>query len=161
MMWVIRAGKDSLFYEKYLDNGKVYIPWDGYQLDLSKFTIKPEYRKIVEKEKRTTNRTTVSNWAGQLFIFVHEIKIGDIILIPSKRSRSYCVGKITGGYVYDEYEPDSLYHAREFKLLLKEIPRELFSQEVIYSLGAFRTIFKATHEDEILRTIKKWKEKKG
>ena len=161
MMWVTRAGQNSIYFEKFLENSRIYIPWDGYRLDLSKMTIRPEYRKVVEEEKGTDNRTTVSNWAGQLFTFVHEVKIGDMILIPSKGSRSYCVAKITGDYEYNESEPDGLYHSREFKLLMKGIPRDIFSQEIIYSLGAFRTIFKANHEEEIVRMIKKWRESKG
>ena len=161
MMWVTRAGQNSVYYEKYLMNSRVYIPWDGYKLDLSKIAVRSEYRKVVEAEKGTVNRTSVSNWAGQLFTFVHEIKIGDTILIPSRGSRTYCVGKITGDYEYNESEPDGLFHSREFKLLVKDVPRIIFSQEIVYSLGAFRTIFKAKHEDEIIRTIKEWKEKKG
>lgn len=160
MMWVIRAGQNSVYYEKFLKNSKVYIPWDGYPLDLSVLVSRPDYRKVVEEEKGTVNRTSVSNWAGQLFTFVHEIKVGDAILIPSKGSRSYCVGKITSDYEYNEFEPDGLFHSREYKLLMQNVPREIFPQEIIYSLGAFRTIFRANHEEEIVRIIKKWKEKK-
>ena len=35
MMWVIRAGQNSGFYDKYLRTSRVYIPWDGYKYDLS------------------------------------------------------------------------------------------------------------------------------
>ena len=159
MMWVVRAGQNSVYYEKFLDNSKVYIPWDGYRLNLSNLTARPEYRIVVEEEKGPVSRTSVSNWAGQLFTFVHEFKVGDTILIPSKGSRAYCIGKISGDYEYNESEPDGLFHSRKIKLLMKGIPRDIFSQEIIYSLGAYRTIFKAKHEEEIIRIIKKWKEK--
>ena len=157
-MWVVRAGQKSGFYDKYLKASRVYIPWDGYKFDLSSVKERADFRAIVEKEKGTDNCTSVSNWAGQLYTFTQEIQENDYVLIPSRGSRSYCLAKITGEYSFDGKEPDKLYHSRPIEILLKDIPRDIFSQSVIYSLGAFRTIFKAKHEDEIMNTINKWKE---
>lgn len=67
MMWVIRAGQNSGFYDKYLRTSRVYIPWDGYKFDLSSIKERADFRAVVEKEKKMDNRTSVSNWAGQLF----------------------------------------------------------------------------------------------
>ena len=161
MMWVIRAGQNSLYFDKFIENNKVYIPWNGYHMNLSAFPTRTELRTLVEKEKGTVSRTSVSNWAGQLFCFVNEIKKKDLVLIPSKGSRTYCVARISGDYMYDESNSDGLYHSRDISILLTGVPREIFSQEIIYSLGAFRTIFKAHHEEEIIRRIKSWKEKHG
>ena len=158
MMWIIRAGQDSLYFEKYLENSKVYIPWDGYKMDLSKIETRADFRTVVEKEKETDNQTSVSNWAGQLFTFTQEMTIGDYVLIPSKGSRTYSLAEITGGYHFDKNEKDKLYHSRTIEIIETGIPRDIFSQSVIYSLGAFRTIFKAKHEEEILDSIKKWRE---
>ena len=158
MMWVIRAVQNALHYDKYIQNSKVYIPWDGYKLDLSEIKSRSDFRTVVEKEKGTDNRTSVSNWAGQLYTFTQEIENGDFVLIPSKGSHTYCLAKITGDYRFDKNQKDKLYHSRDIEILQKDIPRSVFSQSVIYSLGAFRTIFKAKHEDEIVKTIDKWKE---
>ena len=158
MMWVIRAGQDSLYYDKYLETSKVYIPWDGYKMDFSNIKTRSDFRPVVEKEKGTDNRTSVSNWAGQLYNFTQEIERGDYVLIPSRGSHTYCLAKITGDYFFNASDKDELYHSRSIEVIGKDIPREIFSQTVIYSLGAFRTIFKAKHEDEIKKTIKKWRE---
>lgn len=157
MMWVIRAGQNALYYDKYIQNSKVYIPWDGYKLDLSEIKSRSDFRTVVEKEKGTDNRTSVSNWAGQLYTFTQEIDEGDLVLIPSKGSHTYCLAKIVGNYRFDKNEKDKLYHCRNIEILERDIPRDIFSQSVIYSLGAFRTIFKAKHEDEIMKTLNKWK----
>lgn len=161
MMWIMRAGQNSVYYDKFLDESKVFLPWSGFKQDLSIFTSRPEFRALVEKEKGEVHRTSVSNWAGQLYSFVIEAKNDDLVLIPSKGSHTYCLAKLTGNYAYNENEPEKLYHSRDIKVILKGIPKDIFSQEIIYSLGAFRTIFKAKHEEEIIRTIKKWKERKG
>ena len=158
MMWVIRAGQNALHYDKYIQNSKVYIPWDGYKIDLSEIKTRAEFKTVVEKEKGTNNRTSVSNWAGQLYTFTQGIEKGDLILIPSKGSHTFCLAKIKGDYSFDENEKDKLYHCRDIEILKKDIPKNIFSQSVIYSLGAFRTIFKAKRESEILKTINEWKE---
>ncbi len=51
MMWVIRAGQNALYYDKFIQNSKVYIPWDGYKLDLSEIKSRSDFRTVVEKEK--------------------------------------------------------------------------------------------------------------
>lgn len=45
-----------------------------------------------------------------------------------------------------------------YELITSATPKKTMSQELIYSLGAYRTIFKVKREDEVLRTIDKWKE---
>lgn len=157
MMWVIRAGQNSLYYNKYIDPSKVYIPWDGYRTNLSSIESRTNFRNFVEMEKGIDNRTSVSNWAGQLYSFTQEIKIGDYALIPSKGGHTHCLAQI-GEYCFDRNEKDKLYHSRDIKINEINIPKEIFSQSIIYSLGAFRTIFKAKHEAEIIKVIDKWKE---
>lgn len=158
MMWVIRAGQDSLHYDKYLETSKVYIPWDGYKLNLSNIKTRADFRTVVEKEKETDNRTSVSNWAGQLYSFTQEMEQGDNVLIPSKGSHSYCLAKIVGDYCFDPNDENKLYHSRSIEIIEKDIPKVIFAQSIIYSLGAFRTLFKVRYENEIMETINKWKE---
>ena len=158
MMWVIRAGRDSVYYKEFLDNQRVYLSWEDFKYDLSKIAGMPGYRSLVEQEKGSVNRSSISNWAGQLNAFVKVIAEGDYVLIPSQGSKSYCVAKIIGAYEFDEANKYGLYHSRKIRALIKGIPRNIFSQEVVYSLGAYRTIFIAHHEEEIIRSIKKWKE---
>ena len=158
MMWVIRAGQKSIYYDKYLKESKVYIPWDGYRMNLGSIMKREDYRSIVEKEKGVNNRTSVSNWAGQLYSFAKEMKKGDYVLIPSKGSRLYCLATIVGDYCFDKDEKDKLYHSHDIKVLENDVPREVFSQAIVYSLGTFRTIFKVKQEEEIMQAISKWKE---
>ena len=69
-MWVFRVGKNETLYTKAIEYSKAFLPWDGYHEDLSNYQTMPEFRRLVEREKQTNNRTSVSNWASQLMIFV-------------------------------------------------------------------------------------------
>ena len=146
-MWVVRAGKKAIYFDKYMDDKKIYIPWDGYDVDLSAFNSYGDFKELVLKEKGDDNsRTSISNWTTQLFSFVREMRIGDSVLIPSEFSRSYCLAAINGEYVFDENENEKLYHSRSITIIEQNIPRDIFEQSIIYSLGAYRTIFHVKYE---------------
>ncbi len=61
MMWVIRAGQNSLYYHKYIESLKVYLPWDGYKMDFFDVKTCDEFRVVVEREKGIDNRATISS----------------------------------------------------------------------------------------------------
>lgn len=153
-MWVCRPGQQGKYYDLFLDKERIYLAWDGYRRDFSCFTTRNEFKEAVIEEKHPKARTTISNWAGQLYSFCVEMAIGDYVLIPSKGSRTYLLCRIVGGYEYDE--ASELPHSRNITIVTKAIPREGFSQSVQYSLGAFRTIFKVKQETEIITLSKQF-----
>lgn len=77
--------------------------------------------------------------AGQLFRFVHEMVIGDLIAYPSKRSRQIYVGRVTGAY---SYEPGAAAYAhRRTVAWLTTAPRTHFSQGALYEIGSAMSFF--------------------
>lgn len=159
MMWIVRAGIDSPFYDKFINSQKIYLAWEGeYDLDLSDYEDRDDFKAIVAAETRSTCKSAIAGWASQLIAFSKGMQIDDYVLIPSKFSRTFCLAKISGDYEYDEYDYDGLYHSRNITILTTDIPRNIFPQSITRSLGAFRTIFKAKpeHEAEILSLIESW-----
>ena len=160
-MWVVRAGKKAIYYRKYITDSRIYIPWDGYEIDLSAFNTYGEFKELVLKEKGDDNsRTSISNWTTQLFSFAREMRIGDKILIPSEFSRSYCLATISGEYVFEKKDKEKLYHSRSINIIEQGIPRDIFEQNIIYSLGAYRTVFHVKYEKEIIDTINNWRKRR-
>ncbi|MHB8128495.1 MAG: hypothetical protein ACYDEX_05820 [Mobilitalea sp.] len=153
-MWVNRAGQDSMYINFFLDNSKIYIPWNGYEMELSKCETIQEFREVVMKETKSENRTSISNWAGQLHSFCNEMQIGDYVLIPHQKSRVYTLAKITSNYQFDNKGNNGLYHYRNIEIIVDKINRDIFPQDIQFSLGAFRTIFKAKNEEIILEKIR-------
>lgn len=156
MMWVCRPGQKGIYLEKFLNDKKIFISWEGFKVDLSKATTREEYREIVIDERKPEARTTISNWAGQLYSFCREMQIGDLVLIPHQSSKKYALAKIVGDYKYDSKA--ELVHSRKIEIMKNNIPREIFDQSTQYSLGAFRTLFKVRDEDVVMDAISSWKE---
>ena len=160
MLWVMRAGQKAIYFDKFMNDSKIYLPWEGYHFPLDCYNDVADFRKIVIAERNPDNRTTISNWSGQLFSFVCGMKLGDYVLIPEKLSHSYCLAKVSGTYQFVQDDVDGLFHARPIETVAESIPRDIFSRSIQYSLGAFRTIFKVKSEDEVITTISAWKEMK-
>jgi len=79
-------------------------------------------------------------YAGVVFRFLHEMKKGDLVVVPAKRDRQIYIGKIVGDY---EYVPgDAAGHVNQRKVeWLKHLPRTAFSQGALYEIGSAVTLF--------------------
>ena len=155
-MWVCRTGYNDEYVNTIFECKMLFLPWIEYAYDLNNYNNMEDYRELVIKEKRVDNRTTISNWAGQLFSFAKRMKVGDYVMVPQNSSRIYNLVKIQGDYCFLEEGILGLHHSRSIEVICKDIPREIFSQNVQYSLGAFRTLFQVKQEKEILETLQSW-----
>jgi restriction system protein len=69
MAWVMRAGKESVYLNKFVEGSRIYLPWEGYKVNLSKLDSREDFKQLVIKEKGDQNRTTISNWGwNALFV---------------------------------------------------------------------------------------------
>lgn len=159
MLWVCRPGKNAVHIQRFIEQKKIYLAWDGFCVDLISYDTREQFKELVKLEKSPTSRTSISNWSGQLYSFCKEMNVGDYVLIPYKSSKKYILASICGEYEYDE--DDELHHSRSIKFIVDNIQRDLFPQNIQYSLGAFRTLFKVRQEKEVLDIINVWRQKNG
>lgn len=153
-MWVYRPGRHSAYFDDVLSSQKMILYWDGFSEDLSSYKTITDFRKVVENERETDNRTTISNLSCQLDYFCNRMKPGDYVLIPAQHSHYYALARISGDYEFDRNAKE-FPHCRNILIVEKKIRREFFPQDIQYSLGAFRTVFHAKHENEIITILRK------
>jgi restriction system protein len=79
--------------------------------------------------------------AGQLFRFVHEMKVGDLVVYPSKQDRQVHLGQIEGKYQFDPKTEPGYPHIRAVKWL-RHLPRNQFSQGALYEIGSAMSLFR-------------------
>lgn len=152
-VWGIHAGKtgdaDTLFLKKNF----VALGW----LDMGDIGKLPSDREsFKEKVKKTYpdwRPGHIFNAAGQLYRFVHEMKIGDIVVYPSKRDRQVHIGEIAGSFEYRPEYQDSYPQTRAVKWL-KHVPRTTFSQGALYESGSAMSFFQIkNYADEFLAQL--------
>ncbi|MBV8520966.1 MAG: hypothetical protein JOY71_02345, partial [Acetobacteraceae bacterium] len=74
----------------------------------------------------------LANWNGQLWAFRDRIQKDDLVVLPLKRRSAIAIGRVTGGYAYEELGKDG-YHTRPVKWIKTDIPRTVFDQDLLYS----------------------------
>ena len=147
-LWMVRAGKHGEYEKRFLDEGKVYLTWDGLNHNLAKVADKAAMRELLSQVYPDRGKGWVSNNLGQIWGFSRRIEVGDWIVLPSKLKRSAIhIGKVTSRYKYDAKAKDPFYHSMGLEWFAQDIPRSNFDQDLLYSFGAFMTVCRIQRND--------------
>lgn len=127
--------------EKLIKENIIAMSWKELD-DLSKIEPKTRegFSKYYEKIYPGSKKMSVAQCVGQLYRFLHEVKINDYIVFPTKYNRLINIGQVKSEYYYDEKE-EHYVNKRKVKWI-KSFPRTMFSQGALYEVGSFLTIFK-------------------
>ena len=92
-------------------------------------------------------------WAGQLYRFVNELEIDDLVVYPSKGDRMVHIGRITGPYVHDATATNDYSNTRSVDWL-GSFPRGRFSQGALYEIGSALSFFQVkNYSDEYIAAL--------
>ena len=127
--WVVRAGRTGEFEETFLSQGLAGIH----------FGVRPSVAGFDSRESLRENMRS-RGAADQVWRFIHDICIGDMVVLPRKRPRVVAVGRVSGDYQYRE-ELDAP-HVRPVGWEAQDIPRSAFDQDLLYSMGGLATVFR-------------------
>jgi len=139
-IWIIRAGGHGQFEQKFIEDKRVYVTWDGLRRNLAELEERSDLLSILGEIYPDAKRKRLYHWLGQIWPFAHEIKKGDLVVLPLKTQRSIYIGEVTGDYHFEPNGPNPFYHWRSVKWIGESIPRSHFGQDLLYTFGAFMTI---------------------
>ncbi|HWD40537.1 MAG TPA: restriction endonuclease [Fimbriimonas sp.] len=149
-IWGLHGGKtgdaDSLF----LKRNFIAIGWAKVR-DLSAFKDREEFKAVVAKTYPDAKPGAIPTNAGQLYRFVHEMQVGDLVVYPSKRDRHIHIGRVEGNYRYDPSIEESYPNIRAVKWL-RSLPRTHFTQGALYEIGSAMSLFQVKTYAEEFRT---------
>jgi restriction system protein len=146
-MWGVHAGATGDADTLFLQQKVVAIGWTPFG-DLSQCHTRDEYKKRYAKLYPQAKPQGVATSAGQLFRFVREMQVGDLIVYSSRVTREVHLGRVTGPY---QYRPDahSGYPNRRPVEWLAVVPRTQFTQGALFELGSAMSLFQIkTFADE-------------
>ena len=152
-MWLCRAGRYGEFENKFLEDSKVYCTWDNLSISIMQFDTKQDLQQYFVNSNPDVKVKTAMNLASQVWPFAHEMKKGEIVVLPSKIKPVIHFGKIIGDYQFLPDNGNPYYHAHQVDWFACGIPRRAFDQDILYSFGAFMTICRIKQEDRIKAII--------
>lgn len=134
-VWGIHTMDDYMF----LNRNLIAIGWkpmgDLTLIAPEREAFKARYKEVYPDSKMQA----IANSAGMLYRFVHEAKVGDYVVFPSKVNREINIGVIEGDYLYSSQEAEYV-QTRKVKWL-KHLPRTSFSQGALYEVGSAMSFF--------------------
>jgi restriction system protein len=152
-IWGIHAGRtgdaDSLF----LKSNVIAIGWAQLR-DLSRIGPDREaFKEAVARVYPDCKPGAIPTNAGQLYRFVHEMRVGDAVAYPSKRDRQVHLGRVTGDYRYDPSLEPGYPNLRPVQWL-RTVPRTKFTQGALYEIGSAMSLFQVkNYAEEFLAAL--------
>lgn len=139
-IWLIRAGSHGEFEQKFIQENRVYVTWDDLDVNMAKLSDRPDLTAAMTERYPDKKPKTIMNWVSQVWPFAHEIKKGDLVILPLKTQRAIQVGEITGDYNFEKDGPNPFFHWRRVKWIAEAVPRAHFGKDLLNTFGAFLTI---------------------
>jgi len=139
-VWLVRAGSHGEYEIKFIEENRVYVTWEDLDVDIGKLSSREELTSAMTQRYPDARPKTIANWVSQIWPFAHEMKKGDLVILPLKSQRAIQIGEITGEYHFERNGPSPFFHWRPVKWIAESIPRAHFGKDLLNSFGAFMTI---------------------
>ncbi len=152
-VWGVHAGRSGDAHTLFLNHGVVALGW--YRIgDLRSGPIdRDALKRRIAEAYPDMKPGAVPVSAGQLFRFVREMRVGDVVVYPSKADREIHIGIVRGEYEHHTDREPTYPHRRavEWKV---SVPRIRFSQGALYEIGSAVSLFSIrSHADEFLAAL--------
>ena len=145
-VWLARAGRHGEDEEASLSNGLSIIGFREVG-DLRSFDSIKDLEKAFREKFPTGPDKKIENLSRQLWAFKESIKAGDIIVLPLKSQPSQiAIGRVKGPYSFIAVSEEKR-HTRAVDWIRPAVPRSVFKQDLLYSLGAFMTVCRITRNN--------------
>lgn len=139
-VWLVRAGSAGEYEDKFISERRVYVTWSALDVDLSAFKLREDLQTELLSLYPDAKPRTLQNWSSQIWPFAQRMQVGDLVVLPLKTQPVVYIGKLVGDYQLAIDGPDPFFHWRAVEWIGEAIPRSNFSQDLLYSFGAFMTI---------------------
>jgi len=125
---MVRAGRYGEQENTVIENNIVAIGWNELS-DLSKVKNKDELKNLYKKAYPDEKQTVLISQVSQIWRFLKEIKINDLVALPLKTKNTIQFGIIKGEYQYKEYS-DNVKHTRIVEWIKRNYWGQVFTFDI-------------------------------
>ncbi|RYG39293.1 MAG: restriction endonuclease [Burkholderiales bacterium] len=139
-IWGIHAGRTGAADALFLQQGFIALGWDEMGDLKSLPATRDAFKQCYSSAYPDAKPGALATVSGMPFRFLHEMKIGDLVVYPSKQDKQVHIGRVVGPYLYEtSVEPS--YPQRRKVEWLNHVPRIQFSQGALYEIGSALSMF--------------------
>jgi restriction system protein len=144
-VWGIRAGRAGEREAWCLENGYAGGGWHEIP-SLVEAQSRDDVRAILDGARPEDSVAKRNNNTGQLW-GLRSVQPGDIVVMPMKTTKTLAIGRATSGYEYLDDPDPGRRHVIRVEWTRDDVPRSAIKDDLLYTLGAFMTIFKASRNE--------------
>ncbi|SUS07570.1 Restriction endonuclease [Candidatus Defluviicoccus seviourii] len=148
-LWLVRSGRYGEREQEALASN-VLAPGFVDIGDLSKAASKDDVREVLRGALPDAGDGRIKHFTNQLYQFVRTMSVGDLAIMPRKNTGMVAIAEVRGDYAFRPDLPN-LVHVRPVKWLRPDVSRDVFEQDLTYSLGAFMTICEISRNNAVER----------
>ena len=137
--WLIRAGSNGEREDFVLGHGLAFGGWDDLP-DLSGVLSRGEMKGILRWLLPAKSKMSVANYSGQLWALRAHVSIGDLVVLPRKKTRQIAIGVVIRAYWYRNDPDPSRRHVVSVDWKRTDVPWEAAHEDLRNSLSSLRTI---------------------
>jgi restriction system protein len=145
-VWLVRAGSQGQHEQKFIQENRIYLTWRDLNIPLDELQSRKALLTQLFEIYADDKPKRLMNFSSQIWSFAHVMQVGDRVILPSKTQPVIYIGRITSGYQHDRDGENPFLHWRAIEWL-PAVPRSHFSQDLLYSFGAFMTICRITRNN--------------
>lgn len=146
-LWKVGLGKNAEFEIDAVEKGLLTVDF-GVRTNIGSAKDRDALVKVMSDVFPNEKPKTHLNFAAQLNQFLNVMQVGDLVVSPMKTTSTIWVGRVFGAY---QQHPDRGSPARTVEWLLKDLPRDVFKQDLLYSFGAFMTVCEIARNNALSR----------
>lgn len=139
-IWLVRAGARGEYEQKFVYESRIYMTRHALDVNLAELEQRAELTAVMTNRYPDARPKMIQSWVGRLWSFAHEIKRGDLVVLPLKTQPVIHIGEVIGNYHADLSGPNPFYHWRQVKWIAEGVPRSHFGEDLLSSFGAVRTV---------------------
>ncbi len=154
-MWMVRAEGGTL-YDLFCERGVAAVGWSELAEKAKPGMTRQQLIDLYRQADPDAKQGTAISGASQVWRFINEVRIGDLVVTYSPPYRTYMIGKVKAASEYKpEWANDGMALARIIEWHQVEVYRDALSQPTKNSLGSTLTVFKVPEHatQELLDTV--------
>lgn len=154
--FIIRSGKGPQCDRRLLKEQSIFLRWTLIETDLSGFASYQELRNTICERNPGINNGYATEIAGQIWMILHQLEEGDLVLMPSGNGAGFHIGRVCGSYSFRSFTDHPSPHFIPVEWLKTNVPYEHIRFKWAPSLrvkGYVRPIIDRDAAQEVLSLI--------
>ena len=131
-IWLIRAGLHGEYEQKFLEEKRVYVTWPRLSVNLDVLPDRDGLYQAMSQTYPGASQAKRMSDVSQVWPFAHDMKKGDLVLMPLMSKPAITIGEVTGPYRFEHAAKDPFYHWRSVSWIAEAVPRSYFGRDCLW-----------------------------